>query len=192
MSGRRPVKRAAVPPDELVVQLSGGRRAATIIEAKAVAHPVRLRIIRLCALEELTNKQLADRLDRDPGTVLYHVRLLVDAGILEPASVRTGLSGALEKPYRTTGLTRLVETTLALSLPGGALAPIEAFQQELAEAGPDSVRKMSRFVLHLSPTDAEQLALRLSAIFDEYADNDHQRADQPAHGGLFVLHRLAE
>lgn len=192
MSGRRPVKRAAVPPDELVVQLSGGRRAATIIEAKAVAHPLRLRIIRLCALEELTNKQLADRLDRDPGTVLYHVRLLVEAGILKPAPVRTGLSGALEKPYRTTSLTRLLETTLALSLPGGALAPIEAFQQELADAGPESVRKMSRFVLHLSPTDAEQLALRLSAIFDEYADNDHLRADQPAHGGLFVLHRLAD
>jgi len=186
------VKRTTIPSDELVVQLSGGRRAATIAEAKAVAHPLRLRIIRLCALEELTNKQLADRLERDPGTVLYHVRLLVDVGILEPAPIRTGPSGALEKPYRATGLTRLLESTLALSLPGGALAPIEAFQQELAEAGPDSVRKMSRFVLRLSPTDAEELALRLVAIFDEYADDDHLRADQPAHGGLFVLHRLAE
>lgn len=44
------------------------RRPATPAEAKALGHPLRLRIMRLCLVEELTNKQLADRLDRDPGT----------------------------------------------------------------------------------------------------------------------------
>ena len=57
-------------------------------EAKALAHPLRLRILRLCWQHELTNKQLAERLDRDPGTVLYHVRQLVAAGLLEQAPVR--------------------------------------------------------------------------------------------------------
>ncbi len=192
MSKRLPVKRTRAPTDERVVQLGDGQRLATIAEAKAVAHPLRLRILRMCGLEELTNKQLADRLDRDPGTVLYHVRQLIEAGLLEPAPVRTGDSGALEKPYRTTGVTRLLETTPALSLPGGALAPIEAFQDELREAGPDSVQKTSRFVLHLSPADAEELATKLVAVLDEYADSDHQRLDRPAHGGIFVLHRLAD
>ncbi len=74
------------------------RREATVREAKALAHPLRLRILRLCWQQELTNKQLADRLDRDPGTVLYHVRQLTEAGLLEPAPVRTGDTGALEKP----------------------------------------------------------------------------------------------
>src|SRR5688572_14187439 len=79
------------------------RRAATVREARALAHPLRLRILRLCAQRALTNKQLADRLDREPGTVLYHVRLLVEAGLLHQEGVRTGDSGALEKPYRSTG-----------------------------------------------------------------------------------------
>ena len=57
------------------------RREATVREAKAMAHPLRLRILRLCLHQELTNKQLAERLGRDPGTVLYHVRHLT--GIYE-------------------------------------------------------------------------------------------------------------
>src|SRR5687768_14537725 len=81
------------------------RRPATAKEAKALAHPLRLRILRLCLHQELTNKQLADRLGSDPGTVFYHVRQLVGAGLLQQAPVRTGASGALEKPYRSTGTT---------------------------------------------------------------------------------------
>ena len=63
---------------------------ASAREIKALAHPLRLRILRLCGLHELTNKQLADRLGQDPGTVLYHVRQLLSTGFLEPAEVRTG------------------------------------------------------------------------------------------------------
>ena len=61
------------------------RPVASAREIKALAHPLRLRILRLCGLHELTNKQLADRLGQDPGTVLYHVRQLLSTGFLEPA-----------------------------------------------------------------------------------------------------------
>lgn len=80
------------------------RRPATPAETKALGHPLRIRILRLC-LDELTNKELAQRLDVSPGTVLYHVRRLVDVGFLVPGTPRTGPSGALEKPYRATGET---------------------------------------------------------------------------------------
>ena len=70
-------------------------------------------------------------------------------------------------------------------------APIEAFQDELREAGPDSVPTYERFVLHLSPEDVEELDRRILAILDEYVETDDQRLDRPAHGGIFVLHRLA-
>jgi len=168
------------------------RRAATVREVKALAHPLRLRILRLCGQHELTNKQLADRLGRDPGTVLYHVRQLVSAGFLQQAPVRTGESGALEKPYRSTRQSWWLDSALALSDPDAALAPLEAFQDELREAGPGSIKKYSRFVLRLSPHDAETLARRIVAVLDEYVETDERRRDQPAHGGLFVLHRLAE
>lgn len=168
------------------------RHPATVLEAKALAHPLRQRILRLCAQGELTNKQLADRLGNDPGTVLYHVRLLVKAGLLEQAPVRTGASGALEKPYRSTGRSWWLDDPLASAgEPDAMLAPVQAFQEELREAGPDSIQTFERFFLHLSPEDVVELDRRIVAILDEYVETDDQRRDRPVLGGIFVLHRLA-
>src|SRR5919107_922978 len=75
------------------------RRAPT----EAEANPLRMRILRLCLDQSLTNKQLAEWLGKDPGTVLHHVRTLVKTGFLVPDEVRQGAKGALEKPYRATG-----------------------------------------------------------------------------------------
>ena len=167
------------------------RRQATAAEARALGHPLRLRILRRCGGRELTNKQLADRLGRDPGTVLYHVRQLVSAGLLEPAPVRTGDSGALEKPYRSRGTAWWLDNPLGEAPPDVAFAPIEAFQDEIREAGPDSVQLFERFLLHLSPAGVAELDRRIIAILDELVATDDQRLDQPALGGILVLHQLA-
>ena len=42
----------------------------------------------------LANKEIAQRLDRDPATTLYHVRKLVDTGFLVALPVRRGVRGA--------------------------------------------------------------------------------------------------
>jgi DNA-binding transcriptional ArsR family regulator len=168
------------------------RRPATVKEVKALGHPLRLRILRLCGERDLTNKQLAERLDRDPGTVLYHVRQLVDAGLLEPTEVRAGDSGALEKPYRSTGRSWWLDGPLNNSDPEVRLAPLEAFAAELTEAGPESVQTYERFTLHLSPDELIELDRRIVAILDEYIETDAERRDRPALGGLFVVHRLAD
>jgi hypothetical protein len=54
------------------------------------------------------------------------------------------------------------------------------------------VRTFVRFALHLSPSDAAELDRRLMALLDEYTATDAERSDQPAHGGIVVLHRLAD
>jgi DNA-binding transcriptional ArsR family regulator len=168
------------------------RHAATVLEAKALAHPLRQRILRLCGQQELTNKQLADRLGSEPGTVLYPVRLLVEAGLRRPAPGRTGASGALEKPYRSTGRSWWLDDPLAAAAePDAKLAPIEAFQEELREAGPGSIATFARFYLHLSPEEVAELDRRILAVLDEYVETDDQRLDRPAHGGIVVVHRLA-
>jgi DNA-binding transcriptional ArsR family regulator len=176
------------------------RRRATVLQAKAASHPLRLRIVRLCGLQPMTNKQLADRLGTQPGTTLYHVRLLVEAGLLEPAPVRTGASGALEKPYRTTGqswwLSAYGDTDEGEPYDDRddqlSMAPIQAFQAELREAGPGSVRTFARFMLHLSEAEVRELDRRLLEVLDEYIQTDHQRLDRPALGGIVVVHQLAE
>lgn len=124
--------------------------------------------------------------------MLYHVRQLLSTGFLEPGEVRTGTSGALEKPYRSTGRSWNLDTALGEAGPEGPLAPLEAFREELAEAGPDALASLSRFVLHLSPEDTEDLLTRIHAVLSDYTDTDRQRSDQPAFGGIFALHRSSD
>ncbi len=179
-------------PHRVGSSVSSRRREATAAEAKALGHPLRLRILRLCSGAELTNKQLAVKLSVEPGTTLYHVRQLVAAGFLVQEGVRTGESGALEKPYRSTNVSWWLSNPLAGADPQTRNSPIGAFQEELEEAGPESVSTTARFVLHLSHEQIEELDRKILAVLDEYIDSDHQRQDQPAHGGIFILHRLAE
>ena len=47
-----------------------------------------MRALRLCRFDARTNKELADLLEVNPGTMLHHVRTLVDAGFLAPQPER--------------------------------------------------------------------------------------------------------
>src|ERR671910_2431241 len=80
-------------------------KEATPEEFQAMAHPLRLRILRFCLHEPHTNKEIAERFGKDPATTLHHVRLFVRTGFLVADPVRSGARGALEKPYRATGKT---------------------------------------------------------------------------------------
>ena len=166
----------------------------TPAQIKAVASPLRLRILRLCNDREWTNKELADRLDRDPATVLHHVRLLVEAGLIEPVGVRQGESGAYEKPYRSTGLSWQLSFERPAEDEEGEVAVLSAFRQELAEAGNDSVAELTRFHLHLDVDGVASFSERLLALVNEYVggDVDRRRRGLPGYGGVVVLHRLAE
>ena len=146
-----------------------GKREASPEEARAMANPLRLRILRLCLDEPLTNKQLADALGRDPGSTLHHVRTLVETGFLEVAEVRQGAKGALEKPYRATGKS----WHLTVSDPALAgeqhLAVVDAFRGELAEVPPDDVVLLTRFANTLDDEAFAELDRRLRELVEEFA-----------------------
>ena len=168
------------------------RMPATAAQAKALGSPIRLRILRLCLHDELTNQQLAARLGCDPSTLHYHARILLDAGFLERADTRHGPTGAREKPYRATGLSWTLD--IGTDDVDATLAMIDAFRAELTEAGPESVESSSRFVLHLDDAARAEMMERIQAILDEYEASDEKRraARQPRLGGLFILHQLAD
>ena len=67
-------------------------------QLKALGHPLRLRVLELLgeSEEELTNRELAIRLGVDPGHLHFHVRMLLNAGLIEPGEARQ----RREKPYR--------------------------------------------------------------------------------------------
>ncbi|WP_016698889.1 ArsR/SmtB family transcription factor [Actinoalloteichus spitiensis] len=147
---------------------SARRVPATEKQAAALASSVRLRIIRLLHGRELTNKELAERLDRDPATVLYHVRRLVAAGFLVAGRPRRGAKNARAIPYRSVELScdlelgraereRLSESMLA------------AFLAEVGSAAPATLRQ-SRLVLELDEDGREEFLGRLRGLLHEFAD----------------------
>jgi hypothetical protein len=144
------------------------RRPATAAEAKALAHPLRMRILRLCLDRSLTNKQLAEWLGKE---------------------VRQGEKGALEKPYRATGKSwtlSLEESPIPQD--ADAQAMLEAFQAELAEAGPGASAGFNRLALTLSRASREELESRVLAILDEYVTRPPDPDGEP-YGLLFAMHR---
>lgn len=128
-----------------------------------MASGIRLRIIRLTYSEALTNKELAERLGRDPATTLHHVRRLVDTGFLEALPARRGKRGAKEIPYRSTGLSWHLD-----SLDRGIdQAIFEAYLAEIAETGFDDLRQ-TRLVLQLPEEQIAEFEGRLNELLDEF------------------------
>jgi DNA-binding transcriptional ArsR family regulator len=159
------------------------KRPATPEEAKALANPLRMRIIRLCLHEALTNKQIAERLGRDPGTTLHHVRKLLATGFLTSDEVRTGPAGALEKPYRSTGKSWNVDVEESGLQPDISLAVLEAFREEVSEGPPGNLFGTWRLGVRLLPQDRDELMKRVEALAHEIHDRDNP-AGEPI--GLFV------
>lgn len=144
------------------------RRQATDAEARALASSLRLRILRLCYDEELTNKQVADRLGIDPGSALHHIRTLVGTGFLAPLPVRRGRRGARERPYRATGKSWHID--LGYSTPTAAAAA-GAFAEEVVEVDPAGVRWL-RSALRLLADDRDALWHEIEQLVDRYIERE--------------------
>lgn len=121
-----------------------------------------MRILRLCLHEPRTNKELADELHLNPGTLLHHVRTLVSTGFLEPLDPRRGERGAKEVPYRAT------RRSWRTYVPGIGPVLLETFLQETRGLQPDELNA-TRLGLKLNAEHREQLLARFSELFLEAA-----------------------
>ena len=146
------------------------RRPASRTEAAALASAVRLRIIRLTATRALTNKEIAQRLGKDPATTLYHVRKLVAAGFLVAQPERSGARGSKEIPYLGTGLSwRLGPGTGKAGWEDEiGQAVLAAYLGEGADVGISDV-KQSRLVVQLDEDGVAELGLRVRDLLEEFA-----------------------
>lgn len=130
---------------------------------RALSHPLRLRVLRLCAFESRTNKELAQLLGLNPGTMLHHVRTLVNTGYLVAESERAGAQGAREVPYRATGL------SWRTSMPGGSFVLVETFLQQIEGLGDDEL-DTTWLGLKLNAEHKKELEDRLAALVNEFKD----------------------
>ena len=164
-SGRRQDGRPASGPE---------RRPPTAAEAKALGHPLRLRILFACRAHARTNKELAEALGTTPGTIHYHLRQLVDQGFLRREEPRRGPRGSREQPYRTTGKSWQMGWH-----PEGSQALREVGAQELLAARPEDVLTVTRLGLSLPDAEVEELLARLSALAEEFAARSRTPVDAP-------------
>lgn len=148
------------------------RRSPSEEEAKALASSIRVRILRLCLKEQLTNKEIATRLGVNPATVLYHVRKLVSTGFLEAQEARSGPSGAYEVPYLATG------KSWQLQLDGHNLglrsAMVGAFVDEVGQVPESAEVAFSRLGVRLTKDGHDRFLERVMGLLEEV------RAEEPA------------
>ena len=86
--------------------------------AKALMHPVRTRVFALLDENVASPSELAAELDEPLGTVSYHVRILLELGLIELVST-TPRRGAIEHHYRAAKQEwHLSRRPLALDGPG--------------------------------------------------------------------------
>lgn len=155
---------------EVEVEIEDGAdvRAADVAEveadARALASVLRVRILRLCLDQALTNKEIAVRLGKDPATTYHHVRTLAERGFLAVQEERRGVRGAREVPYlatRKSWRTPMDDGT-------GNQVLVQAFLEELAEADPATVQTV-RLGVRLDQAGFAEMMRRLGDLFQELA-----------------------
>jgi DNA-binding transcriptional ArsR family regulator len=139
--------------------------AAKEARARALSSPLRLRILRICLHEAHTNKEIADVLGSNPGTVLHHVRTLVATGLLAAGDPRPGRRGAREVPYRATGL------SFYSPPPNASTLMVETFLQEVEGIDPEELDAW-RLGVKLAPSAAAEFRARFQDLVVEYAERE--------------------
>ena len=99
---------------------------------KALAHPLRIRILAMLSERAASPVQLAAKLDATLGTVAYHVRTLHTLGLLELVDTRQR-RGATEHYYRAHGRPRFVDDAWGGLLPADKQRMISALLRQIGE-----------------------------------------------------------
>lgn len=143
------------------------RRPADEAEAKALASPLRLRILRAALHEPRTNKEIAEALGMNPASVLHHVRRLVDTGFLVEQPPRRGPRGSRERPYLASGKSFYLETG-ASDFDGGQDVLLTTFLEDVRSLPPGLLESI-RLGFRLKEEDRERVLDRFQDLVNELA-----------------------
>ena len=144
------------PLDDTVV-------ADTPAHLKALAEPVRSRILDLVLERAATVAELAEALDRPKSSVAYHVQALVKVGLLKVVRTRK-VRAVEERFYGRTGRTIVVGDAAVPTNTAGANFLTEA----AAEARPGADSKATLRHARISEDQAEEFFERVVALAEEF------------------------
>src|SRR5712691_5448112 len=142
-------------------------------QLKALGHPLRLQVLEMLggeSAEQLTNRELAQRLGVDPGHLHFHVRMLMKAGLIELAEGGRGR----EKPYRAVARTvRVAPELLSSGLTSGVQAAmLDEVQRGYVAFGPQGRFRTAQVTVQLDPERALELMTDLVERARELEDPD--------------------
>jgi DNA-binding transcriptional ArsR family regulator len=144
-------------------------------QLKALGHPLRLRVLEMLGAgteEQLTNRELAQRLSVDPGHLHFHVRMLLKAGLIELAGGGQGR----EKPYRAVARTVRVAPELVASGSASDLreAMLDEVQRGWVRFGPEGKFRSAQVTARIPPERVLELITELveKARDDERDDTE--------------------
>jgi DNA-binding transcriptional ArsR family regulator len=139
-------------------------------QLKALGHPLRLRVLETLGAgeaEQLTNRELAQRLGVDPGHLHFHVRMLLKAGLIELADGGKGR----EKPYRA--VARTVRVAPELIATGSAsdlrAAMLEEVQRGWEKFGAQGQFRTAQVTARIAPERALEL---ITHVVEEARDSE--------------------
>ncbi len=145
---------------------------------KALGHPMRHRLLFALGREDATISQLANTLGSNKGNVAHHLKVLVDAGLVQPSGTRK-VRGGTEQYFR--------RASPGLAFDDAAITEtaFQAIAAEIAAAQPDPFLILR--TLRLTPEHAEEIMATLRDLADRVDDG----RDQPRYGLLLGLYRPA-
>ncbi len=151
-------------------------------QLKALGHPLRLRVLEVLgeSEEELTNRELAVRLGVDPGHLHFHVRMLLNSGLI----ALVGGARGREKPYRA--VATHIRVAPALITSGAADEAREAMLDEVqrgwtSHAGEGRFRS-AQLTIRIDPERVRELW----ASFVDHAETFEDAEREPLLLTLFV------
>ncbi len=156
-------------------------------QLKAFAEPVRTRILRIIQNQPATAKQIADRLGFSPGTIGYHLQVLVEAGLAQLVARRL-VRGIVAKYYTRTA--RIFDFKFPEEISGEAPEVVvdwlsdahEEWREAHASYGDDASLECGLPHMRCSPERAQYYAQRLGTLIEEFINEPHD-----PNGQVFTL-----
>jgi DNA-binding transcriptional ArsR family regulator len=141
---------------------------------KAMSHPLRVRILAILDERQASPNQLAGWLEASLGTVAYHVRTLLQLGLIELVD-ETRVRGAVEHHYRSVARPSVTAEAWAQASPiakqaavGSSLEVIGEYARLSAAAGgfDRSDAQLRRLLLKLDPRGFSQLSKAVEKLLE--------------------------
>ena len=136
----------------------GRNQLASLDQLRALAHPLRLRMLEVFAEGPRTTKQVAQRLGEPPTKLYHHANALERAGLLRLSKTRQN-RGAIEKWYEATS------ETISGRQPSRS-RPMQQASRRLATVALEQTRREVELALRRSP-GGRPLVMRVTAIGNE-------------------------